>query len=598
MRHICIKHNLDGLIYRLTKLYIGKAGLTMATNIQTKVRKLPPCRAACPAHVNVQGYVALIQMGKFKEAVEIIRRDMPFPAICGRVCFSPCEDACARTNVDQAVAIRALKRLVADIERETGRVKPEPIPKKYSEKVAIIGAGPAGLTAAYELAKLGYPVTVFERMSEAGGMMRYCIPEFRLEKFVVANEIAYIKDLGVEIKTGVEFGKDITIQSLQNEGYKAIFIAIGTQLGMRLNVPGEDLKGVINAVDFLRAVNLGKHVEVGEKVAVVGGGNTAIDAARTAKKLGAKEVVVLYRRSREEMPALPHEVELAEKDGIKFNFLVAPKQILGENGKVKAIECLRMRLGEPDESGRRRPIPISFSEHQYEVDTVIPALGQVAEISCLPKDLLSKEAKAPSLKVDPTTLETNMPGVFAGGDIATGPASIIEAVGAGKRAAVSIHRYLQGMDLRSGREEVEETTWVKNWGYINKKERRYEPPVEKPRVSFEEAREYLERVKQQAMFEAFRCLECGPCAECLANLELCEGDKAVVDESLCIGCNVCAVVCPFGAIKKNEKEIAQVNEDLCKGCGICAARCPEQAITMKKQPNERILSLALATIKR
>ncbi|MEM3699972.1 MAG: FAD-dependent oxidoreductase [Candidatus Bathyarchaeia archaeon] len=569
----------------------------MAAKTETKVRKLPPCRAACPAHVNVQGYVALLQMGKFKEAVEIIRRDMPFPAICGRVCFSPCEDACARTNVDQAVAIRALKRLVADIERETGRVKAEPIPKKYSEKVAIIGAGPAGLTAAYELAKLGYPITVFERMSEAGGMMRYCIPEFRLEKFVVANEIAYIKDLGVEIKTGVEFGKDITIQSLQDEGYKAIFLAIGTQLGMKLNVPGEDLEGVINAVDFLRAVNLGEHVKVGEKVAVVGGGNTAIDAARTAKKLDAKEVMILYRRSREEMPALPHEVELAEKDGIKFYFLVAPKQIIGENGKVKAIECLRMRLGEPDESGRRRPIPISFSEHQYEVDMVIPALGQVAEISCIPKELLDKETRAPSLKVDPTTLETNMPGVFAGGDIATGPASIIEAVGAGKRAAVSIHRYLQGIDLRSGREEVEETTWVKNWGYINKKERRYEPPVEKPRLSFEEAMEYLEKIKQQAMFEAFRCLGCGPCAECLANLELCEGDKAIIDETLCIGCNVCAVVCPFGAIKKNEKEIAQVNEDLCKGCGICAARCPEQAITMKKLPNERILSLALATIK-
>ncbi|MGQ9642217.1 MAG: FAD-dependent oxidoreductase, partial [Candidatus Bathycorpusculaceae bacterium] len=344
-----------------TKLYIGKAGLAMTTNITKKVKKLPPCRAACPAHVNVQAYVSLLQRGKFKEAVEIIRKDMPFPAICGRVCFSPCEDACARTNVDQAVAIRALKRLVADIERETGRVKPEPIPKKYSQKVAIIGAGPAGLAAAYELAKLGYPVTVFERMTEAGGMMRYCIPEFRLEKFVVANEIAYIKDLGVEIRTGIEFGKDITLESLQNGGYKAIFIAIGTQQGMRLNVPGEDLDGVINAVDFLRAVALGKHVDVRERVAVVGGGNTAIDAARTAKKLGAKKVMILYRRSREEMPALPHEVELAEKDGIEFYFLVAPKQIIGENGRVKAVECLRMRLGEPDESGRRRPIPISFS---------------------------------------------------------------------------------------------------------------------------------------------------------------------------------------------------------------------------------------------
>ncbi|MBX5329029.1 MAG: FAD-dependent oxidoreductase [Candidatus Bathyarchaeota archaeon] len=575
---------------------LHQAGLTMTSGSSTNVkRQLPPCRSACPARVNVQGYVALLQKGKFKEAVELIRQDMPFPAICGRVCFSPCEDACARTNVDQAVAIRALKRIVADVEREYERVKPKPIPKKHKEKIAIIGAGPAGITAAYELVKLGYHVTVFERMSEPGGMMRYCIPDFRLEKFVVLNEIAYIKDLGVEIKTGVEFGKDITIESLRKDGYKAVFLAIGTQLGMKLNVPGEDLECVINAVDFLRKIALGERVEVGEKVAVVGGGNSAIDAARTAKKLGAKEVMILYRRSREEMPALPHEVELAEKDGVKFYFLVAPKQIIGENGKVKAIECLRMRLGEPDESGRRRPVPISFSEHQYEVDMVIPALGQVAESACIPKELLDKEARAPSMKVDPLTLETNMPGVFAGGDIATGPASIIEAVGAGKRAAVSIHLYLTGQDLRKGRDDaVEEVTWVKNWGSLKKKERRYEPPIEKPRLSFEEAAEYLERTKQKAMFEAFRCLGCGPCAECLASLELCEGDKAVVDENLCVGCNVCAVVCPFGAVKKDEREIARVNEDLCKGCGICAARCPEQAITMKKTPNEQIMSLALA----
>jgi 2-oxoacid:acceptor oxidoreductase delta subunit (pyruvate/2-ketoisovalerate family) len=564
-----------------------------------KVRKLPPCRAACPAHVNVQAYVSLIQKGKFKEAVEVIRKDMPFPAICGRVCFSPCEDACARVNVDQAVAIRALKRLVADIEREQGRVEPEHVPKKYSEKVAIIGAGPAGLTAAYELAKLGYPVTVFERMSELGGMMRYCIPDFRLEKFVVANEIAYIKDIGVEIKTGVEFGKDVTLESLKKDGYKAVFIAIGTQLGMKLNVPGEDLEGVINAVDFLRALAVRKHVDVGERVAVIGGGNTAIDAARTAKKLGAKEVIILYRRSREEMPALPHEVELAEKDGIKFYFLVAPKRIIGEKGRVKAVECLKMRLGEPDESGRRRPIPISFSEHQYEVNMVIPALGQVAELSSLPPELLSKERRGPPIEYDSQTLETNVPGVFVGGDVATGPASIIEAVGAGKRAAVSIHLYLSGQDLRKGRDEnVEEVTWVKDWRVLNKKGRRYDPPIEKPHLSFEEAREYLKQLKQKARFEAFRCLGCGPCAECLAGIDLCEGDKAVIDENKCVGCNVCAVVCPFGAVKKDAKGIARVDEDLCKGCGLCAARCPEKAINMKKMTDKQILNLVLATLKR
>ena len=568
----------------------------MAVNSQINVKKLPPCRAKCPAHVNVQAYVSLIQRGKFAEAVDVIRKDMPFPAICGRVCFSPCEDACARTNIDQAVAIRNLKKVAADAEREERKVKPNPVPKTHEERVAIIGAGPAGLTAAYELAKLGYPVTVFERMSEPGGMMRYCIPDFRLERFVVDQEIAYIKDLGVEIKTGVEFGKDITLESLLKDGYGAVFVAIGTQAGMKLNVPGEDIDGVINAVDFLKDVSLGKHIEIGEKVAVVGGGNSAIDAARTSKRLGAKEVIVLYRRSREEMPALPAEVEEAEKDDVKFYFLVAPKQIIGENGKVKAIECLRMKLGEPDESGRRRPISVPNSEHEYQVDTVIPALGQVSEPQCIPAQLTSKETRVSLISVDPLTLETKIPGVFAGGDITSGPASIIEAVGAGKKAATSINLYLTGQDFHSGRtENIEKTTWVKNYGQIRKKERRFKLPPEKPRMSLEEAVDFLEKTERDAKFEACRCLGCGPCAECLANTDLCEGDKAVVDEALCIGCNVCAVVCPFGAAEKDENNIARISEDLCKGCGICAARCPVRAITMKKLNNERIMSLALAT---
>jgi heterodisulfide reductase subunit A len=510
------------------------------------------------------------------------------------VCFSPCEDACTRVNVDQAVAIRALKRLVADVEREQGRIKPQTIPKTYSEKIAIIGAGPAGLAAAYELAKLGYPVTVFERMPEPGGMMRYCIPDFRLEKFVVANEIAYIKDLGVEIKTGVEFGKTCTLQSLKNEGYKAIFISIGTQKGMKLNIPGEELTGVTDAVDFLGAIARGEKPQVGEKVAVIGGGNSAMDAARMAKRLGAKEITILYRRSREEMPALPEEIAATEREGIKFQFLVAPKQIIGENDKAKAIECLRMRLGEPDESGRRRPVPISFSEHQYEVNLVIPALGQVAETSCLQPELLDKNGRL--IQVDPLTYETKIPGIFAGGDIATGPASIIEAVGTGKKAAASIHLYLSGQDLRNVREEnIEETTWAKDFNTLKKKQRRYEAIEEKPRLSLEEVVEYLDSIKRKAMFESFRCLGCGPCAECLASIDLCEGDKAVVTESQCIGCNVCAILCPYQAIKKNEKEIAQVDEDLCKGCGVCAARCPQNAISMKKLTNERIISLALTT---
>jgi len=563
-------------------------------------RKLPPCRVACPADVNVQGYISLLQQGKFKESVELIRKSMPFPAICGRVCFSPCQDACSRKNIDQPVGIRYLKRVAANIEREQGRIKPDPVPKTHSEKVAIVGAGPAGLSAAYELAKLGYPVTVFERMPEPGGMMRYGIPDYRLQKYVVANEIAYIQDLGVEIKTGVEFGKDIHLDTLRNDGYKAIFIANGAQLSQKLRIPGEDLEGVFHAVEFLRYVALGKTVDVGEKIAVVGGGNSAIDAARTSLRLGAKEATILYRRSRNEMPALPHEIEAAEEEGIKFRFLVAPKQIIGEGGKVKAIECLRMELGEPDASGRRRPVTIQGSEHTYEVDTVIPAIGQLPETSHLPSIILDERARA--ISVDPLTLETNISGVFAGGDIVTGPASIIEAVGAGKRAAVSIDRYLNGKDLRSGREEeIEETTWVKDWEAITRKSERYtDPHIDRGRqeVSFEKADELLAKIKEVAMFEARRCLECGPCTECLESEELCEADKAVVDETLCTGCNVCVLVCPFGAIKKDENGVAKVDEDLCKGCGVCSASCPERAISMQRFTTAQIMADVVAALGR
>jgi len=564
--------------------------MVIASCASGEKRRLPPCRAACPSGVNVQGYVSLLQQGRFKEAVELIRTSMPFPAICGRICVSPCQEACSRKNIDKPVGIRHLKRLAADIEREQGRVKSNFIPKVHSEKVAIIGAGPAGLTAAYELAKLGYPVTVFERMPEPGGMMRYGIPDYRLKKYVVTNEIAYIQDMGVDIKTGIEFGKDVNLDTLRKEGYKAIFIAIGAQLSSKLRVPGEDFEGVFHAVEFLRLVALGETVDIGERVAVIGGGDSAIDAARTSLRLGASKVIILYRRSRDEMPALPNEIEAAEKEGVEFHFLVTPTKIVGEGGKVRAIECLRMELGEPDASGRRRPVPIPETEHMYEVDTVIPAIGQVTETSYLPSILLDQRTN--TILTDPLTLETKLPDVFAGGDVATGPASVIEAVGAGKRAAISIDRYLEGRDLSSGREEkIEDVTWVEDWKKILGKPERYVDPhtdVGKREVTLEEADELFAKIKEAAKSEAQRCLGCGPCSECLGNEGLCEADKAVVDEALCTGCNVCAVVCPFGAIKKDDRGIAQVKETTCKGCGICSACCPERAIAMQRFTNARI----------
>ena len=555
-------------------------------------RKFPPCRAACPSGVNVQGYVSLLQKGKFKEAVELIRKNMPFPAICGRVCFSPCQDACSRKNVDQAVGIRYLKRLAADIEREQGRIQPATVPKTHSEKVAVVGAGPSGLSAAYELAKLGYPVTVFERMPEPGGMMRYGIPEYRLQKYVVANEIAYIKDLGVEVKTGIEFGKDMTIDTLRKDGYKAICLTIGAQLSSKLDIPGEDLRGVFHAVEFLRHIALRKPIEVGQRVAVIGGGNSAIDAARTSLRLGAKTVMILYRRSRSEMPALPHEIEAAEAEGIQFHFLVAPVRIIGENGAVRAVECLRMELGAPDASGRRSPMSVKGTEHTYDVDVVIPATGQTSETSCLPTHILDQRGRW--IAVDTLTLETKIPDVFAGGDVVSGPASVIEAIGAGRRAAVSVDRYLNGIDLRLGREEEpEETSWVSKWEKVTQKPPRYsEPHVDTGRrkVNFEEADQLLVKAKELATYEAKRCLGCGPCSECLKNEQLCEADKAVVTNTLCTGCNVCETVCPFGAIRKDETGIALVNEALCKGCGICAARCPERAISMQLHTDAHILT--------
>jgi NADPH-dependent glutamate synthase beta subunit-like oxidoreductase/Pyruvate/2-oxoacid:ferredoxin oxidoreductase delta subunit len=488
-----------------------------------------------------------------------------------------------------------LKQLAADIEREQGRIKPDPIPKTHNEKVAIVGAGPAGLSAAYELAKLGYPITVFERMPEPGGMMRYGIPDHRLKKYVVANEIAYIQDLGVEIKAGVEFGKDLQLDTLRNEGYKAIFIANGLQLSRKLRIPSEDLEGVFHALDLLRQVNLGERPKLGERVVVIGGGNVAIDVARTALRLGAEAVELACLESREEMPALEWEIQGAVIEGVVLNVSWGPKEILGDGKKATGVKFVRC-ASVFDENGKFSP---SFDETVTKVlegDTVIVAIGQMSETSCLPPILLDERGRA--ISADSLTLETNIPGVFAGGDIVTGPQNIIEALGAGKRAAVSIARYLNGQDLRAGREEeIEEANWVKDWEKITKKPERYTAPhtdIGKQKVSFEEADELLAKIKEVATFEARRCLECGPCNECLESEKLCEADKAVVNETLCIGCNFCVVVCPFSAIEKNEMGVAQVDEYLCKGCGNCATECPTGAITMQRLTNSQIVTQVLS----
>ncbi|MEM3525894.1 MAG: FAD-dependent oxidoreductase [Candidatus Jordarchaeaceae archaeon] len=347
----------------------------------------PRCRATCPAGLNVQGYVALIAQGKFKEAYELIRQTIPFPGVLGRICFHPCENECERGEVEAPIAICALKRFVADYMMKQPPEEVSQIPKIHGEKIAIIGSGPAGLTAAYELVKAGYPVTVFESLPEPGGMMRYGIPSYRLPKEIVEREIKYLEDLGVEIITNVTFGEDLTLVDLKNKGYKAIFIAIGAWKSPKMGIEGEQLQGVLSAVDFLKDVNLGKKVEIGERVAVIGGGNVAIDSARVALRLGAKQVFILYRRSKAEMPAFQPEVEQAEKEGVKILFLKLPKRIIGKDGKVVAVECLQTKLTEPNDMGRRRVVPIEGSEHTIEVDTVISAIGQILDSRFLPKGI-------------------------------------------------------------------------------------------------------------------------------------------------------------------------------------------------------------------
>ncbi|MBI5446324.1 MAG: FAD-dependent oxidoreductase, partial [Deltaproteobacteria bacterium] len=409
-----------------------------------------PCKAACPTHISVQGYVALIAAGKHAEALKLIKKDNPFPSVCGRVCNHPCEAACKRGEVDEPIDIMHLKRFVADLDlRAETRCVPE-VKAKKAKRVAVVGAGPAGLSAAYYLAAEGYSVTVFEASSMPGGWLTLGIPEYRLPKKLVDAEIQVMRDLGVEIKLNTALGEDLTLKKLRKEYDAVFFLAVGSHLSVKLEVPGEDLTGVFHGIDYLKRVNLGEKVFLGERVAVVGGGNVAMDAVRTALRTGSKEVICLYRRSRAEMPASPEEVHEAEEEGVKFEFLAAPVRILGEDERVMGVECVRMELGEPDASGRRRPVPVAGSEFMVAVDAVVPAIGQGSDLSFAEreKDLVTKWK---TLEADPVTFATPLPGVFAGGDAVTGPATVVKAVNAGKEAAVSIDRYLKGEDVAAGR---------------------------------------------------------------------------------------------------------------------------------------------------
>jgi NADPH-dependent glutamate synthase beta subunit-like oxidoreductase len=404
---------------------------------------MPICQATCPANLNIRSYAGLIADGKYAESLAVIRERLPFALSIGRVCPHPCETACNRGHVDEPVAICALKRYVADFEMHNNFEPPVEVPDQFQpEKVAIIGAGPAGLSCAYFLAKAGYHSVVFEAMPEPGGMFRYGIPEYRLPTKTLMHEINWILAHGVELRCDTRIGKDVSFEELQRD-YGAVFIGVGAWTGMTLRIPGEDMEGVVDGVRFLRDVNMGKKIDMEGRVIIIGGGNVAMDAARVSWREGFEEVHVVYRRTRKEMPASPWEIDAAEDEGVQFQFLVAPVEVIGEKGRMTGLKCLKMKLGEPDASGRRRPVPIEGSEFVIEAENLIAAIGQRPDIKFVPEDSGMEITRWNTLAVDQELIQTSVPGSFSAGDVETGPDIAIRACANGRKAAAGIVRHIE-----------------------------------------------------------------------------------------------------------------------------------------------------------
>jgi NADH-quinone oxidoreductase subunit F len=478
---------------------------------------ISPCQHTCPVGINIPKYVSQIATGEYLEAVNTIRERNPFPAICGRICHHPCETRCRRGELDDPVSIRALKRFAADWYFDNLSQLPaaEPFPKSKSQKVAVVGAGPTGLSCAYFLAQAGYPVTVYEALPLAGGMLSVAIPDFRLPREVIQKEIDYIVQKGVDLKCNMPINMNFTVDDLRKDGYSAVFIAAGAQRSQRIGIPGEieGIDGMHYGLRFLRDVKIGREVKVGRRVAVIGGGNVALDSARAALRLGADEVSIFYRRSRSEMPVTEVEYDEALAEGINVNFLVSPTRIVTDNWRTMGLQCIRMQLGNHDGTGRRRPVPISGSEFFAEADSVIAAVGQAPDLSFLPANTALERTRWETLMVNDNTLATNVNGVFAGGDFVTGPGMVIEAIAAGRRAAIAIDKYLKRDTSRVEMYDLKGP--VANKPAVSEEQDAWEsrPKQEIPKLSAEERKCTFREIElglseESARLEAKRCLRC------------------------------------------------------------------------------------------
>lgn len=514
--------------------------------------KLPPCNDACPAHEKIQGYMELVKQKKYLEGYELIIQDNPFPAITGRVCFHPCEAACNRKEYDEALGVHNVERFLGDYGlKKAKREKPV---TQISKQIAIVGSGPAGLSCAYYLAKRGYRVTIFEHFSLPGGMLRVGIPSYRLPKHILDKEIKKLEALGVKIKTNTTLGKNITIDELRNS-FDGVFIATGAHESRNLGVPNEEVKGVYSGLEFLAQINLGKRPRIGKEVLVVGGGNTAIDAARSALRLGAQPKI-LYRRTRQEMPAVADEVFEAENEGIPIHFLVAPVKVIKSKGHATKLECQKMKLGAPDASGRRRPVPVKGSNFRISCDSIISAIGEQIELSYLTEDIKNNGW---SIEADEWG-RTSVANVFAAGDCVTGPKMVVDAIGAGKRVAMAIDSYFSGKEIKTEPKPELAQFANLNLAYFELVPRNTMPSlvIKERKKNFKEV--HLGYNEPLTQTEAERCFSCGVCNKC----------------------ENCFVFCPDLAVMKTEDKY-EFDYDFCKGCGVCAYECPRYAISMEEE---------------